>query len=169
MIPNIFNFASNKYLQMIQRIQTLYLLIADLLIAILFFVPFAEIAGKDGGLYLLNVVGLQAEGTSLGAFQLKTWPLQILMVVILLGLILILFQFKNRILQIKLSYAAILFQIILSTLLVFYAWSGSTQVGGTYSLKIFFTFPLIAAVIVFLAIRGMVRDENLVKSIDRIR
>ena len=169
MIPNIFNFASNKYLQMIQRIQTLYLLIADLLIAILFFVPFAEIAGKDGGLYLLNVAGLQAEGTSLGAFQLKTWPLQILMVMILLGLILIIFQYRNRVWQIKLSYAAILLQIILSTLIGFYAWSGSTLAGGTFSLKIFFTFPLLAAVIVFLAIRGMVKDENLVKSIDRIR
>ena len=154
---------------MIQRIQTLYLLIADLLIAILFFVPFAEIAGKDGRLYLLNVVGLQAEGTTGGALQINTWPLQILMGVLLLGFILIIFQFKNRVWQIKLSYAAILMELILTALIGFYAWSGSTQVGGTFSLKIFFTFPLVTAVIVFLAIRGMVKDENLVKSIDRIR
>ena len=154
---------------MIQRIQTLYLLIADLLIAILFFVPLAEIAGKDGHLYLLNAAGLQSEGAAGGANLISSWPLQILIGMLMLGLILVIFLFKDRVRQIKISYVAIVLQLILTGLICFYAWTGSNQIGGTFSLKIFFTFPLIAAVVVYLAVRGMVKDENLVKSIDRIR
>ena len=154
---------------MIQRIQSLYLLIADLLIAMLFFVPFAEIAGKGGHLYLLSATGFRPEEASGGAVLVNTWPLLFLSGVLLLGLIFVLFQFKNRVRQIKFSYAAILLQLILTALICFFAWSGSYQVGGTFSLKIYFTLPLIASVIVYLAIRGIRKDDNLVKSIDRIR
>ena len=169
MILNIFNFAPNKNLQMIQRIQTLYLLIADLLIAILFFVPLADIAGKDGHLYLLNYAGFQSEGTVGGTILINPWPLQILIGAVVVGLLLIIFQFNDRVRQIKFSYLAISLQLILTGLICFYAWSGSNQLSGTFSLKTFCTFPLIAAVIIYLAIKGMVKDENLVKSIDRIR
>jgi drug/metabolite transporter (DMT)-like permease len=126
---------------MIQRIQTLYLLVADLLIATLFF---------------LEIV-------------LNTWPLLALTCLIFALLFLIIFQYKNRPLQIKLSYLAMLLSVGLTGLFYFYVWKGNTLTGGNYTYKLSFTFPLLAAVCAWLASRGMIKDENLIKSIDRIR
>ena len=169
MIPNIFNFAANNYLYMIQRIQTLYLFIADLLVAILFFVPFAEISGKEGSLYRFDVLGVICEGATGGAIMQLSWPVLLLACLILILLNLTIFQFKKRVRQMKLSYFTIFLLIGLTALIYFYVWKSSSLMGGSYSLTIFFIFPLIASVFVYLAIRGIAKDELLVKSIDRIR
>ena len=169
MIPNIFNFAANNYLYMIQRIQTLYLFIADLLVAMLFFVPFAEMSGKGGSLYRFDVSGVISEGAAGGEIMQRSWPVLILTCLILILLNLIIFQFKKRVRQMKLSYFTIFLLIGLTALIYFYVWKSNDLMGGSYSLKIFFTFPLIASVFVYLAIRGIAKDELLVKSIDRIR
>jgi len=169
MIPNIFNFTANNNCFMIQRIQTLYLFVADLLIAVLFFVPFAEIAGKDGNLYLLNISGIVPVGTTGRPLLPGYWSVTVLVSLVLILLSLIIFQFKNRISQIRLSYVTLLILLGLTALLYFFVWRSNSLFGNGYSLKIFITFPLIAVVCVYLAIRGIVKDEKLVKSIDRIR
>lgn len=169
MIPNIFNFAENNYPYMLQRIQTLYLFIADLLVAILFFVPFAELVGKEGSLYRFDISGVIAGDVAGGAIMQRPWPILILTSLVLILLNLIIFQYKNRVRQMKLSYFTIIMLIGLTSLIYLYVWKYNDIMGGTYSLKIFITFPLIASVFVYLAIRGIAKDELLVKSIDRIR
>jgi hypothetical protein len=59
--------------------------------------------------------------------------------------------------------------IALTAVISLYIWQYKNTLGGEYSLKVFSSFPLVSAVLVYLAIRGIVKDENLVKSIDRIR
>lgn len=169
MIPNIFNFAANNYPYMLQRIQSLYLFIADLLVAMLFFVPFAEMSGKEGALYRFDISGVIAEGVAGGAIIQRSWPIFILTSLILILLTLIIFQFKKRVRQMKLSYFTIFMLVGLTALIYLFVWKYNDLMGGSYSLKIFITFPLIASVLVYLAIRGMAKDELLVKSIDRIR
>ena len=151
---------------MIQRIQTLYLLIAVLLLAMLFFVPLAELADKNGALYQFSVFGIVQEGASNGLVQ-RCWPVFILVCLVLIILNLIILNFKRRTTQIKLSYVVIFLMICLTGLVYFYV--SSNNLGGTYAFKLYASFPLEAAIFVFLAIRGIVKDENLVKSIDRIR
>ena len=169
MILNIFNFARNNFLLMLQRIQTLYLLIADLLVALLFFVPVAEFAGKDGGLFRLNLTGVISEtAISTGELQ-KSLPLIVLNSLIFLVLTAVIFQYKNRILQLKLSRLTVFLLLLLTGLTFYYVWINNNSLGGTYSLKLYFTFPLVAAVFIYLAIRGINKDEHLVRSIDRIR
>ncbi|HEY5511047.1 MAG TPA: DUF4293 domain-containing protein [Prolixibacteraceae bacterium] len=154
---------------MIQRIQTLYLLAADLLVSALFLLPFAELSGKEGKLFLFHLTGLITWTTGKGDIVLDTWPLLVITCLIAALLIVVIFQYKNRQLQIKLSYLAVFLLVGLTGLIYFYVWKGSALTGGTYSFKVCFTFPLIAAVFVWLATRGIIKDENLVKSIDRIR
>ncbi len=169
MIPNIFNFAVNNYPYMLQRIQTLYLLIADLLVVALFFVPFAEIPGKEGSLYQFDLSGVISRGTAGSPMMHSSWPVLILACLILILINLTILQFKNRMRQMKLSYFTIVLLIGLTALIYYYVWKSSNLMGSSYSLKIFFTFPLIASVFVYFAIRGIAKDELLVKSIDRIR
>jgi hypothetical protein len=136
--------------------------------AVLFFVPFAELADKNGILYQFNVFGIIKEGAVNGTIQ-GCWPVFILVCLITVILNLIIINFKNRSSQIKLSYVAIFLQICLTALIYYYVWRNSNGMGGSYSIKIFASFPLEAAIFVFLAIRGIMKDEKLVKSIDRIR
>lgn len=154
---------------MIQRIQTLYLLAADLLIAILFFVPFAEMYGKGNKLFLFYLSGIISEGTGKGEVIQKSWPLLFLTCLVLLLVNLVIVQYKNRPRQINLSWLTIVLLLGLSSSIYFSVWKCNSLLGGNYSMKISFTFPLVAAVFVLLAIRSISKDEKLVKSIDRIR
>jgi hypothetical protein len=152
---------------MIQRIQTIYLLIADLLIASLFIAPLAEFAGKDGRIFLLTINGVFVEASK--EIISRSWPLFILVCLILILLTLTIFQYKNRIRQKNLSYLTVFLLIGLTAAICFFIWRNDTMLEGTYALKIYFTFPPISAIFIFLAIRGIAKDEHLVKSIDRIR
>jgi hypothetical protein len=57
----------------------------------------------------------------------------------------------------------------MKALLYYYTWSSSHLTGGDMQARLFAEFPTIALILVFLAILGIRKDENLVKSIDRIR
>ena len=63
---------------MIQRIQTVYLLIAEILIGILFFVPFAGISGKDGSIYRFDLKGLSLDGILKSEIASGSMPLILL-------------------------------------------------------------------------------------------
>jgi hypothetical protein len=167
MILNIFNFAVNNSVNMIQRIQTIYLFIAELLIASLFIAPLAEFAGKDGKLFLLTINGVFSEGNK--DIISRSWPLFIMVCLILILLTVAIFQYKNRIRQINISYLTAYLLFGLTAAIFFFIWRNDTILEGTYALKIYFTFPLISAIFIFMAIRGIAKDEHLVKSIDRIR
>ena len=168
MILNIFNFAANKYQDMIQRIQTLYLIVADLLVASLLFLPLAILTDKSGTFYQLNATGVFKDGVEGIAIQ-NSWPILGLISLIIVMIILTIVRFRNRSGQIRLAYVNILLLICLMLAIYFYAWNGSNALGGSYFFKLQASFPLVAAVFNYQAIRGIAKDDNLVKSIDRIR
>lgn len=154
---------------MIQRIQSLYLIIAGVFVSVLFFVPVAVLSGKEGNLYLVYLSGVVSEGTSNRATIAESWPLLIYASVVLIFLVSIIFLFRNRMLQIRLSYVALVNLLVLAALIFFYVWKSQNSLGGIYSMKIYFSFTFVSAVFVYLAIRGIAKDDKLVKSIDRIR
>jgi hypothetical protein len=154
---------------MIQRIQSLYLLIAVILVGVLFFVPVAGLSGKDGNLFWVYLSGVVSEGTANGVINEKSWPLLIYACLVLVMLVWTIFRYGNRALQIRLSYISILLLAGLTALIYYYVWNSQISLGGIYSLKIYFSFPLVSAVFVYLAIKGIAKDEKLIKSIDRIR
>ncbi len=154
---------------MIQRIQTLYLAIAELLIAMLFFVPLADLSGKEGNLYALKLTGIIPEKPLSGPIDLPTTPMLLFAGLLAALLMFIIFQYKSRPRQTKLSYLAATLLIVLNIAVYFYIWKASEMLGGGFSIKPYFSFPIVAAIFVYLAIRGIIKDEQLVKSIDRIR
>jgi hypothetical protein len=154
---------------MIQRIQTVYLLIAEILIGALFFVPFAEIAGKEGSIYRFDIKGIYLESAQKAEIIFSSLPLVILWVVCLILILTTVFLYKNRILQMKLSTINIFLLLGFCGLIYYYAWSGAKALAGVYSLTIYLVFPVIAAILVYLASRAINKDELLVRSIDRIR
>ena len=131
---------------MIQRIQTIYLLIATIAFALLSFkIPFWSLndefiyAQNDNKLYLLLIT---------------------LFVFSLIGI----FLFKKRIVQMKLLRLSILIEfVVLVRLFLTYK-----ELNTPLDAKVFFLL-MSAFVALLLAYRGVKKDENLVRSVDRIR
>lgn len=152
---------------MIQRIQTVYFLLAELLISTLFFFPFAEIVGKEGKIYQLDLKVFYPD-----VVQKTSWmgnPLFLLGAVCLLLILVTIFQYKHRILQIRLAFVAVFLLVGLSGLIFYFGKSAEKMVSGNGSLNLVALSPVIAAIIIYLAIRAIDKDEKLVRSIDRIR
>ncbi|HEY3369557.1 MAG TPA: DUF4293 domain-containing protein [Prolixibacteraceae bacterium] len=147
---------------MIQRIQTVYLLISALLVGCLFLLPFAEIA-KEGAVYLFNFKGILLDGT------LKENGASIS---ILIGIIMALhgvaiLSFKNRIRQIRLTVFSILLMLGLFGMFFFFTYYSFSE--AQISFKATILFPVVAIILDYLAIRAIGKDEALIRSIDRIR
>jgi len=147
---------------MIQRIQTLYLVISAIFIGLLFAIPFAEIL-SDGAVYTFNFKGILLNG------ELKTSGM---VISVLIGIILAIhgfaiFTYKNRIRQIRLTVFSILLMVVLFGLFFFFTYYSFS--GAQISYKISMAFPLVAIILDYLAIRAIGKDEALIRSIDRIR
>lgn len=149
---------------MIQRKQTLFLLIAVICCVILYFSPVAHI--KSNGLeYVFHISGIRSVAPGSG-FGISTLPL-----LVLLGLIGAIssagiFLYKNRPFQARICILGIVLTAVLGCFLVFHIFStNASEVNIAHGLFI----PLPILVFLFLALRGIRKDEKLVKSLDRIR
>lgn len=147
---------------MIQRIQSLYLLISVVLAALLFFLPFAEIA-KDGAIYLFNAKGILLEGVATVNGLILSIVIGLSVVLHMLSIL----SFKNRMRQKRIVLLAMIVMLGLFGLLFYYAYF--TFTGAKINLEASFLLPLIAIIIDYLAIRAIDKDEALIRSIDRIR
>ncbi len=152
---------------MIQRIQTVYfILIAGLMLAMLF-LPLGEASGDTGLVMKANGI-FQRSGDLLYA----TWILYAFVILVALDALSAIFLYKNRPLQIKCSYVNCIQILLVYGLFFFYHYSFfSKEQYEYYETTMFITlaFPAVALILNFLAIRGIKKDEKLIKSLDRIR
>lgn len=147
---------------MLQRIQTVYMLISAMLIGFLFSLPFAEISANDK-IYLFNIKGIIHNGDLVHNGS----PIAILIGIILILHVIALFIYKKRILQIRILVFSIL--LMLGLFGMFYFFTYYSFKGAAVSFKIPVAFPLVAIILDYLAIRAIGKDEALIRSIDRIR
>ena len=147
---------------MIQRIQSVYLLISAILVGFLFLLPFAEIV-KDGAVYLFNFKGILLDGT----LKENGFSISVLIGIILALHGVAILSFKNRIRQIRLIVFSILLMLGLFGMFFFFTYYSFS--GAQISFKISLVFPLVSIILDYLAIRAIGKDEALIRSIDRIR
>ena len=169
---NSHNKSRQKQSIMLQRIQTLFLAIAVISGALLFYFPIADYYHELYGNYKLFVTGLQCmdPDPKISTSIWFTAPLYLITgVTVLLGVMSI-FLYKNRITQLRLVAFNILLNIVLIVLL-FIFYSGKieelTQIIPTYRIGVF--LPLVSLVFLVLANRFIRKDEALVKSTERLR
>lgn len=147
---------------MIQRIQSLYLLVSALLIGFLLALPFAEIL-VDGSVYVFNFKGILLNGE----LKANGAAISVLIVIIIAMHGFAILSYKNRIRQMRLIVFTILLMIGLFGLFFFFTYY--TFRGAEVSFKVSMAFPLVAIILDYLAIRAIGKDEALIRSIDRIR
>jgi hypothetical protein len=138
---------------MLQRIQSVWLLLAAAFDAVTFRFPFYS--GDWERDTVAAVIDLNAKTT--------IW-LTILTVLTGILAFVTIFLFDNRKLQLRLSFLGIFLTIVLLTL--YFVEMGNFY-SGTIALWVIFYFAILVCFI--LAARGIRRDEKLVRSMDRLR
>lgn len=152
---------------MIQRIQTLYLLLAAAFMSLTLFMPIATFV-VDDQTYELTAFLLTCGDMS----QSTIWLGIILAIATALPLITI-FLFKKRTLQIRLCAVEVVLLIGSLVLVALYYWLTSRLFEGLVIEHRQFGWaapmPIVAIVLSYLASRAIFKDEVLVRSLDRIR
>ena len=156
---------------MIQRIQTLYLLLATVLMSLTLFLPLATIAtGAEEVVVKAFSVNVASFGFDLPIpFYLGV----ILAAATLLPLVTI-FLFKKRLTQIRLCVSEIVLLLGSAGFIALYCYRLCSLLSEVMSNLVFTLgfaslMPVVSIIFVALAIRGIAKDEALVRSLDRIR
>lgn len=137
---------------MIQRIQTVYLLLVVVAIVAFIFVPFGgiEIEGVQGILIIKEIVHFLVMSLGIGIIALAA-----------------IFMFNNRKLQMRIVFINILITLILIGTFIY---GLIAHVGlNKYTFGAGAVFPIFILFFNVLAYNGIKSDDKLVKSMDRLR
>jgi hypothetical protein len=163
-------FCTPFLIRMIQRIQSLYLLLAACCSGILLGAPLYHTV-SDGASYSVYLGGLVQETPT--EQVLVSQPAMVAVGALLaLFPIIILFLYKRRSLQMRLSASAMLAYTAMLMLLVGSVNKSLESVKGDHLANSYgwgLILPLIGVIFLFLANRAIRKDENLVRSADRLR
>lgn len=154
---------------MIQRVQSLYLLAASIVMLLFIKNPIAqiELPGKNFLMFYHNRIEPVGEGASQ---VISTWPVTLLLLIIIGLSLFTIFQFRNRIRQIRLCVFNIMLHFGLVGLVYFFTKYTMNQEGGINSAFLWpIVLPFISIIMIYLALKKIQKDEQLIKSIDRIR
>ena len=153
---------------MIQRIQTIFLLLAAISLGLLFWQPTMSF-------FLVNPKPTtEMNMLSDGIFDISDHIIFLILTGLGAGLCFIgIFLFKNRSLQANFARFGFIISIlilILGALFFYKEWDAiNSSVDTHFSGEFGLLSPIVAALFSFLALRFIRKDENLVKSSDRLR
>jgi len=156
---------------MLQRIQTLFLLVVVITSAIMFFVPLISFISELFylKLYVYEFRNLTPDSEVQFGFT-AVLPLMLINAGVLILSFITIFMYKKRILQIRL----VRFTLLLSMLLIvgiFVLYPNivikSTEAASEFDIGAY--IPIINLLFLFLANRYILKDEKLVRSADRLR
>jgi len=158
---------------MLQRIQSVYLLLAAIACILLFFFPLINYYDENYGNYKLFIMGIQyLDPDPKGHFgKWFTLPLIIIPIISILIDGITVFFYKKRWLQMRLiSFSCLLMIVLVMIIFFFYATKIETitHIAPEYN-YLGMMLPLISLIFLILANYAIRKDETMVKSADRLR
>jgi glucan phosphoethanolaminetransferase (alkaline phosphatase superfamily) len=156
---------------MIQRKQTLFLLLVIIASALMFFFPLAEFIGiKDSLVLSIQSVHSLVPDHEFPKSLSFVLPLLAGNLFVIVFSFITIFLFKNRKRQMHIIRLNILVEVLfIGLFFLFYVGTLEKVSGGDASYKAGIFMPLIALVFLVLAYFGVLHDEKLVRSADRLR
>ena len=157
---------------MIQRVQSIYLLIIALIsILILFLNPkYASFTKVDSNKTTQLGFTTTTLADEAGEQNVSKWINSLMLISLGIGSLFAIFLFKKRELQKKLCIYISLIAALLTIFMIMDYNTTKMQFPNTSSYPgVFSVFPVVIIILGFLAWRGVRKDEKLVKSMDRIR
>ena len=156
---------------MIQRIQTLYLLIVVVAMSLTLSLPSMRAISPEGiDFAFSNLRGLYP--TEQGGFNITGVTMWLLFTnaIILIISLLTIFTYKWRVIQMRLSSFNMVLLVGYYAILFFTRYvilEQNAMESTTFSWPI--VLPLVSAILTYLALRAIAKDEALVRSLDRLR
>lgn len=177
---------------MIQRKQTLFLLLAVCAMAMCFMFPLASFDAKaplgvpvSGELNLIPKENpslmndiLNGEAVTMGQREyIKVWPLMVLTILSAALALVAMFLFKNRVTQMRVVAVAFLLGVV--NIFLIFIWAvdsyiskvtvpmACTDIDVHYGIGTW--CPIVAVILMFLAQRAIKKDEEKVRTADRLR
>ena len=154
---------------MLQRKQTLWMLLAVICAALTFKFPFysGNVLVGNNGHVMLGVTAAPSIGFGKDSASSGSVLILILTIVIIVGALYDIFIYKSRSKQLWITIGL----IVLSLLNIFLYWRASQVpthfMEGNYGLGAL--FPIAIPVFLVFAVQGIMKDQKLVKSADRLR
>ena len=151
---------------MIQRIQSVYLFLAGLVLAFTFCMPlvnFSNAEGAAGTMYAATIVGADGNVVS-HPFGVLTFTI----VSILLAFATI-FLYKNRRRQIMMTNILLVLILLVYVTVIAYSMAFNAKHDATMAGSYGAIFPLASYVLGWLARRAIRKDEELIRSTERFR
>ena len=148
---------------MIQRKQTVFLLLALVATVCCLCMPLGSFEARQmgGDEQLVNLWIAGAQGKSFAP-----WPLFAVLLLSCPVNLLTVFSYNNRRLQTRLCAVCMALMVVWGAALLFFA----TGMGeGDFHVGFATAFPVVALVLYYMARRGVIADEKLVRAADRIR
>ena len=157
---------------MIQRIQTIWLLLASLVILGLFIFPYVNYTDLVGLGKKLFVTGEYSAVNNVSVKHQSFWLQTVATALIALLPFLTIFLFRNRKLQLNIIYFTIILIIALGGWLYVSASQTLDLIGqsvGSQNIGVGLFLLPVAIIFLSMAIGGIRNDEKLIKSADRLR
>ena len=149
---------------MIQRIQSIYLLVVTILMVICMCSPIGSIITNANEISELgNLCITFPDGTK----DYSPWALFVILLVVAALSFVTIFLFKKRMLQIRLTIFSSV--VLIGYYLALVAYLFMLAEDTTFSASWTICLPFVALILNWLAIRGIGADEALVKAYDRLR
>ena len=139
----------------IQRIQTVYLLLAAIIMGVFAFVPVIKFLSPDG--LFINAYD---------SMQCGVWMIALEVLIAVLAIITI---FKYRDLKGQIRLTNILMLLLLALIIAIPVVLWRLHDGANVSLTLFYIMPFVALILVWLAKKGIKHDKKLLADSERIR
>lgn len=155
---------------MIQRIQSLYLLLTFLSSLLFLSGNFLKFFNKTGSEITMNLKGIWqiSEAGTMDLIQAQI-PLSVIVLLIPVLSLTAIFLFKNRRLQKKFTIGIIFLDMGLLLYLILFVFLLINRYNVELSPHVNLIIPPFVLILSILSYRGIKHDENLVKSYDRLR
>jgi hypothetical protein len=154
---------------MIQRIQTIFLLLAAIAVGLMFIFPLADYANGSGVKFIFRYRGLYDFSGGKETLTTSSIPLAVLLTINLLLPLISIFMYKKRILQMRICVLNIILLLGSMGLIAFYVASSFSKIEASLNYRIFALMSVISLILHVMAYSAIKKDEKLVKSVDRIR
>lgn len=152
---------------MIQRIQSVYLLVVTILLVVAMCQPVGNFIGADG--IATNVFKPLGVALADGSFH-STWGLFSILLLSAVITLCTIFLFRNRMLQVRMTiFSSILLIGYYVAFAVFMFVLQNDLDAMTFQLGWALCLPVVSIVLNYLAFRAIYRDELMVKAADRLR
>lgn len=154
---------------MIQRIQTLWLALAVIISAVLLNIGCVNLEGGNSEKYLVGFKGITVLKDTGTEVVRSSVVIPVTLILVPLLSLTAIFLFKRRTLQKNLTLLAVALSICLCIIIVYYCALLINRSGAAFVPGFRMILPVLMLIATIMAYRGIVKDEKLVKSYDRLR